>query len=155
MTLESNEHTHTHKDKNYKLKCLKLTIYDCSSKSFKLQSKFYSARVIFPCSYAVYMYKIMICKLLLNTFSSEISWQISTKFHVDPTVEMGLRVCSNGHTPLTVMPIYGKIMIIKKKTTFFFKTKNCSNDDPFISCSDSIGKMLHNICISAVAFSLR
>ena len=106
--------THTHKDKNYKLKCLKLTIYDCSSKSFKLQSKFYYARVIFPCSYAVYMYKIMICKLLLNTFSSEISWQISTKFHVDPTVEMGLRVCSNGHTPLTVMPIYGKVMIIKK-----------------------------------------
>ena len=49
---------------------LKLTIYDWSSKSFKLQSKFYSARVIFPCPYAVYMYKIMI---LLNTFSSEIS----------------------------------------------------------------------------------
>ena len=45
---------------------------------------------IFPCPYAVYMYKIMI---LLNTFSSEISWPISTKFHVDPTVEMGLRVC--------------------------------------------------------------
>ena len=57
------------------------------------------------------MYKIMI---LLNTFSSEISWPISTKFHVDPTVETGLRVCSNSHTPLTVMPIYGKIMIIKK-----------------------------------------
>ena len=45
-------------------------------------------------------YKIMI---LLNTFSSEISWPISTKFHIDPTVETGLRVCSNGHTPLTVM----------------------------------------------------
>ena len=58
------------------------------------------------------MYKIMI---LLNTFSSEIRWPISTTFHVDPTVETGLRVCSNGHAPLTVMPIYGKIMIIKKK----------------------------------------
>ena len=47
------------------------------------------------------------------------------------------------------MAIYGKMMIIKKKK--FFKTKTCSNDDPFISCNDRIGKMLHNICISAVA----
>ena len=38
---------------------------------------------------------------------------------------------------------------------FFFKTKNCSNDDLFVSCDDRIGKMLHNICISAVAMSLR
>ena len=38
---------------------------------------------------------------------------------------------------------------------FFFKTKNCSNDDFFISCDDRIGKMLHNICISAVVMSLR
>ena len=82
---------------------------------------------------------------------------MSTKFHVDPTVETGLRVCSSGHAPLTVTPIHGKIMIIKKtpkNTFFFFKTKNCSNDDPFISCNDRIGKMLHNICISAVAISL-
>ena len=34
-------------------------------------------------------------------------------------------------------------------------TKNWSFDDPFISCSDRIGKMLHDICISAVANSLR
>ena len=34
---------------------------------------------------------------------------------------------------------------------FFFKTTNCSNDDIFISCDDRIGKMLHNICMSAVA----
>ena len=54
------------------------------------------------------MYKIMI---LLNTFSSEISWPISTKFHVHPTFEIRLRVCSNDHAPLTVMPIYGKIKI--------------------------------------------
>ena len=75
----------------------------------------------------------------------------------DPTVETGLRVCSNGHAPLTAMPIYGKIMIItkKKNTFFFFKTKNCSNNDPFVSCNDRIGKMLHNICIPAVAISLR
>ena len=38
------------------------------------------------------------------------------KFHVHPTVETGLRVCSNGQAPLTVLPIYGKIMIIIKKT---------------------------------------
>ena len=37
----------------------------------------------------------------------------------------------------------------------FFKIKNCLNDDLFISCDDRIGKMLHNICISAVAMSLR
>ena len=38
---------------------------------------------------------------------------------------------------------------------FFFKTKNCSNDDLFIGCDDRIGKMLHNICISAVVMSHR
>ena len=52
------------------------------------------------------MFKIMI--LLLNNFSSETIWPIFTKFHVDPNVETGLKVCSNGHAPLTVMPIYGK-----------------------------------------------
>ena len=96
--------------------------------------------IIFPCPCAVNMYKIMI---LLNN-SSETIWPISTKFHIDPTVEIWFRVCSNDHTLLTAMPIY-----------IFFKTKNCLNDDPFISCSDRIGKMLHNICISAVAMSLR
>ena len=57
---------------------------------------------------------------------------------------MWLRVCSIDHAPLTVMPYI-----------FFFKIKNCLNDDLFISCNDRIGKMLHNICISAVAISLR
>ena len=45
--------------------------------------------------------------------------------------------------------------IIIKNTFFFFKAKNCSDDDPFISCNGRIGKMLHNICISALAISLR
>ena len=54
------------------------------------------------------------------------------------------RVCSNVHAQLTGMPYI-----------FFFKIKNCLNDDLFISCDDRIGKMLHNICISAVAMSLR
>ena len=95
--------------------------------------------------------------ILLNTFSSEISWPISNKFHVNPIVDMGLRVCSKGHAPLTVMPIYGKIMIIIliKKRFYFFKSKTCSVDDLLISCNDRIGKNLHKICISAVAVSLR
>ena len=92
------------------------------------------------------MYKIMI---LLNTFSSEICWPMSTEFHIDPTVVMGLTVCSNVHGPLIVMPIYGNY-VNKKNTFYIFKTKNCSNDDPFISCSDRIGKILHNVGISAV-----
>ena len=54
------------------------------------------------------------------------------------------RVCSNDHAQLTGKPYI-----------FFFKIKNCLNDDLFISCDDRIGKMLHNICISAVAMSLR
>ena len=54
------------------------------------------------------------------------------------------RVCSNDHAQLTGMPYI-----------FFFKIKNCLNDDLFISCDNRIGKMLHNICISAVAMSLR
>ena len=53
------------------------------------------------------------------------------------------RVCSNDHAQLTGMPY------------IFFKIKNCLNDDFFISWDDRIGKMLHNICISAVAMSLR
>ena len=57
---------------------------------------------------------------------------------------MWLRVCSNDHAPFTV-----------RSYIFFFKIKNCLNDDLFISCNDRIGKMLHNICISAVAMSLR
>ena len=56
------------------------------------------------------MYKVMI---LLNNFSSEATWPIFTKFQVDPTVETGLRVYSNGHGPLTFMPIYGKQIILK------------------------------------------
>ena len=51
--------------------------------------------------------------ILLNTFSFEISLPIFTKVYVDPTVEIGLRVCLNDHALLTVMPIYVKIMIIK------------------------------------------
>ena len=67
-----------------------------------LQSKFYSVRVILPCSCAKYVYKIM---RLLNNFSSETTSLISTKFHVDLIVETGLRVCSNGHALSAIIPI--------------------------------------------------
>ena len=83
-------------------------------------NQFCSGRVI-PCPCAVHMFKTMI---LLNNFSSETVWPIFTKFHVHP-FETGLKVCSNGHAALTVMPMYGKKIIIKN--TCFFKTKNCSN----------------------------
>ena len=61
--------------------------------------------VIFPCPCALYMYKIMI---LLNNFSYETTGPVFTKFHVEPTVEMGLRVCSTGCAPLTITSLYGK-----------------------------------------------
>ena len=64
--------------------------------------------------------------------------------------QLKLRVCSNGHTRLTVMPTYENNN--NKKPILL---QNCSNDDHFISCNDRIGKMLHNICMSAVAISLR
>ena len=47
------------------------------------------------------LYKILI---LLN--NSETTWPIFTKFHADLTVETGLRVCSNGHAPLTHVNIW-------------------------------------------------
>ena len=62
--------------------------------------------------------------ILLNAFSSEITLPISTKFHVDPTVETGLRVCSNGQAPLTAMPTNGKIMIIKKLHIFLLQNQD-------------------------------
>ena len=74
--------------------------------------------------------------ILFSNFSSETSWLNFTKFHVDPTVEMGLRVCSNGHASLTVMPIYGKII---KKHSLCSRPITAQNDDPFINCNDRIG----------------
>ena len=95
--------------------------------------------IIFPCPCTVNMYKIMV---LLNNFRNHLAnfhqishwsycWNlIESLFKWSPSIDC------NAHI-------------------FFFKTKNCLNDDPFISCSDRIGKMYHDICISAVAMSLR
>ena len=94
------------------------------------------------------MYEVM---LLLNNFSSETTWPVFIKFHVNPTVERGLSVCSNGYAPLTVMPIYCKKKKNNQTRFSSSKPRTAQNDGPFISCNDRIGKMLHNICISAVA----
>ena len=46
----------------------------------------------------------------------------------------------------------GELKITKENNIFFvFKTKNCSDDDCFISCNGRIEKMLYNICMSAVS----
>ena len=60
-------------------------------------------RVIFPCPLLYICINHDIVKQLFgNTFP------VSTKFHANTTVEKGLRVCSNGHAPMIVMPMYGK-----------------------------------------------
>ena len=47
----------------------------------------------------------------LNDFFSEIPRPFSFKFHTEPSVNGGLKVCSNGQGPLSKMgdmPVYGK-----------------------------------------------
>ena len=49
----------------------------------------------------------------LNDFSSETPGPIFFKLHVEPSVQGRLKICSNGHGPLTkmaAMPIYGKTL---------------------------------------------
>ena len=91
--------------------------------------------IIFPCHCAVYMYKIMILQKPLSQFPPNFvliyCWNV-----IDSLFKWLCSIDCQAHI-------------------FFFKTKNCSNDDLFISCDDRIGKMLHNICISAVVMSLR
>ena len=45
----------------------------------------------------------------------------------DPTVETGLKVCSDGHAPLTIMSIYGKMMMIKQNKKTNQKKKKKKN----------------------------
>ena len=47
------------------------------------------------------------------------------------------------------------VSLNRRVFVMFYKIKNCLKNDFFISCDDRIGKMLHNICISGVAMSLR
>ena len=47
----------------------------------------------------------------LNDFSSETPGPVFFKLHVKPSVKGGLKIYTNGHSPLTMMatmPIYGK-----------------------------------------------
>ena len=52
------------------------------------------------------------------------------------------------------LSVSGERISTVKNTFLFFKTKNSLNDDSFSCCNDRIGKMLHNIYISAMAISL-
>ena len=91
--------------------------------------------IIFPYHSAVYMYKIMILQKPLSQFPPNFTLILLLKCD-DNLFKWSCSIDCQAHI-------------------FFFKTKNCSNDDIFISCDDRIGKMLHNICMSAVAMSLR
>ena len=92
--------------------------------------------IIFPCYCAVYMYKIMILqKPDLASFHQISHWSFCWNV-IDSLFKWSCSIDCQAHI-------------------IFFKTKNCSNDDIFISGNDRIGKMLHNICMSAVALSLR
>ena len=61
------------------------------AKAFSYNKNFILRGLSSPAPFAVFMCKILI---LLNNFF-ETNWPIFTKFHVDPSVEMGLRVCSD------------------------------------------------------------
>ena len=55
----------------------------------------------------IFMFKIV---LILNV-CSETAWAIFTRFHMGPSVEKVLTICSNGSVQLNkmaTMPIYGK-----------------------------------------------
>ena len=46
-----------------------------------------------------------------NDFSSETTWSIATKFHIQPPGPLGKKNCSNGlghMTNMATMPVYGK-----------------------------------------------
>ena len=92
--------------------------------------------IIFPCHCAVYMYKITILQKPLSQFPPNFTLILLLKCDWESLFKWSCSIDCQAHI-------------------FFFKTKNCSNDDIFISCDDRIGKMLHNICMSAVAMSLR
>ena len=110
--------------------------------------------IIFPCHCAVYMYKITILQKPLSQFSPNFTLILLLKFrnHLAEFHQIShWSFCWNVFDSL----FKWSCSIDCQAHIFFFKTKNCSNDDIFISCDDRTGKMLHNICMSAVAMSLR
>ena len=76
--------------------------------------------IIFPCHCAVYMYKIMILQKPLSQFLPNFTLILLLKCD-DSLFKWSCSIDCQAHI-------------------FFFKTKNCSNDDIFISCDDRIGK---------------
>ena len=58
------------------------------------------------CLYLLYFPATVLFTCIKSWFFRKTTWPISTKFHIDPTVEMWLIVNSNDHAPLTVGPIY-------------------------------------------------
>ena len=110
--------------------------------------------IIFPCHCAVYMYKITILQKPLSQFPPNFTLILLLKFrnHLAEFHQIShWSFCWNVFDSL----FKWSCSIDCQAHIFFFKTKNCSNDDIFISCDDRTGKMLHNICMSAVAISLR
>ena len=110
--------------------------------------------IIFPCHCAVYMYKITILQKPLSQFPPNFTLILLLKFrnHLAEFHQISYwSFCWNVFDSL----FKWSCSIDCQAHIFFFKTKNCSNDDIFISCDDRTGKMLHNICMSAVAMSLR
>ena len=57
----------------------------------------------------------------LNDFSSETPGPIFFKLHVEPSVKYGLKICTNGHSPLikmAAMPIYSKNLLLQNQESF-------------------------------------
>ena len=56
--------------------------------------------------------RLSVCRPhFLNIFSSETTWLIKVKFHMEPQRNGGTKICSNGPSHMTkvaAMPIYGK-----------------------------------------------
>ena len=84
----------------------------------------------------------------LNIFSSETTWPIKVKFHMEPPWDGGRKVCSDdpGHmTKMSAMPIYGKNKIFFSGTKGLMTLKLgiqhrsleyyqvCSKDDPWLT----------------------
>ena len=80
-------------------------MFEQSSKLLSFNQTFCPLGIICPCPWAIYMYKIVYCLF------SETAWAIFTRFHMGPSVEMVLPICSNSFAPvnnIAAMPIYGK-----------------------------------------------
>ena len=61
-------------------------------------------------SYCDHLPSIRSQSAYLNDFYSETPWPIFFKLDVEPSVKGGLKICTNGHGPLTTMaamPVYG------------------------------------------------